>query len=38
MIDHKHYVRDIGTVPEKTIKGGSAQRNALVSVRHGGTS
>jgi hypothetical protein len=34
VIDHKLYVRGIGTVLEETIKGGS-ERNALVSVRRG---
>jgi hypothetical protein len=34
-IDHKYYVRGIGTVLEQTVKGG-VERNALVSVRHGG--
>ena len=30
-IDHKYYVRGIGTVLEQTVKGGD-ERNALVSV------
>ena len=34
VIDHKLYVRGIGTVLEQTIKGGS-ERNALVAVRRG---
>jgi hypothetical protein len=34
-IDHKYYVRGIGTVLEQTVKGG-VERNALVSVRRGG--
>jgi hypothetical protein len=33
-IDHKFYVRGIGTVLEQTVKGGN-ERNELVSVRHG---
>jgi hypothetical protein len=33
-IDHKFYVRGIGTVLEQTVKGGS-ERNALVSFRRG---
>jgi hypothetical protein len=32
-IDHKVYVRGIGTVLEQTIKGGD-ERNALISVKH----
>jgi len=32
VLDHKLYVRGIGTVLEHTVKGGS-ERNALVSVR-----
>jgi hypothetical protein len=35
VIDHKLYVRGIGTVLEQTVKGGS-ERNVLVSVRRGG--
>ena len=35
VIDHKFYVRGIGTVLEQTVKGGD-ERNALVSVRRGG--
>jgi hypothetical protein len=34
-IDHKYYVRGIGTVLEQTVKGG-VERNALVSIRRGG--
>jgi hypothetical protein len=34
VIDHKLYVRGIGTVKEETVKGGS-ERNVLVSVRRG---
>lgn len=34
VIDHKYYVRGIGTVLEQTVKGGD-ERNALVSVRKG---
>jgi hypothetical protein len=33
VIDHKFYVRGIGTVLEQTVKGGD-ERNALVSVSH----
>ena len=33
MLDHKLYIRDLGTVRELTVKGGS-ERLALVSVRH----
>ena len=33
-IDHKYYVRGIGTVLEQTVKGGS-ERNELVSFRRG---
>jgi hypothetical protein len=33
-IDHKFYVRGIGTVLEQTVRGGS-ERNALVSFRRG---
>ena len=33
-IDHKYYVRGIGTVLEQTVKGG-VERSALVSVTHG---
>jgi hypothetical protein len=32
VIDHKYYVRGIGTVKEQTIKGGD-ERNLLVSLR-----
>ena len=35
VIDHKYYVRGIGTVLEQTVKGGD-ERNALVSVTRGG--
>ena len=34
MIDHKYYVRGIGTVLEQTVKGGN-ERNELVSFRRG---
>jgi hypothetical protein len=34
VLDHKYYVRGIGTVLEQTVKGGT-DRNTLVSVRHG---
>jgi hypothetical protein len=34
VIDHKYYVRGVGTALEQTIKGGD-ERNTLVSVRHG---
>ena len=34
VIDHKYYVRGIGTVLEQTVKGG-VERNTLVSVRRG---
>jgi hypothetical protein len=34
VIDHKYYVRGIGTVLEQTVKGGD-ERNTLVSVRRG---
>jgi len=34
VLDHKLYVRGIGTVKEETVKGGS-ERNVLVAVRHG---
>jgi hypothetical protein len=33
VLDHKYYVRGIGTVLEQTVKGGS-ERNALVALRH----
>jgi len=33
VIDHKYYVRGLGTVLEQTVKGGD-ERNALVSVTH----
>jgi hypothetical protein len=33
VLDHKYYVRGIGTVLEQTVKGGD-ERNTLVSVRH----
>ena len=32
VIDHKYYVRGIGTVLEQTVKGGN-ERNTLVSVK-----
>jgi hypothetical protein len=32
VLDHKLYVRGIGTVLERTVKGGD-ERNALISVR-----
>jgi hypothetical protein len=34
VLDHKYYVRGIGTVLEQAVKGGT-ERNTLVSVRHG---
>ena len=34
VVDHKLYVRGIGTVKEETVKGGS-ERNLLVAVRRG---
>jgi hypothetical protein len=34
VIDHKYYVRRIGTVLEQTVKGGN-ERNELVSFRRG---
>ena len=34
VLDHKLYVRGIGTVKEETVKGGS-ERNVLVAVRRG---
>jgi hypothetical protein len=34
VLDHKYYVRGIGTVLEQTVKGGT-ERNTLVSVRRG---
>jgi hypothetical protein len=33
VVDHKLYVRGIGTVLEQTVRGGD-ERNALVSIRH----
>ena len=33
VIDHKYYVRGIGTVREQTVKGGQ-ERMELVSVRY----
>jgi hypothetical protein len=33
VVDHKLYVRGIGTVLEQTVKGGD-ERNTLISVRH----
>jgi hypothetical protein len=35
VVDHKYYVRGIGTVLEHTVKGGS-ERNELVSFSNGG--
>ena len=32
VIDHKYYVRGVGTALEQTVKGG-VERNTLVSVR-----
>ena len=32
VLDHKLYVRGVGTVREETVKGG-AERNVLVSLR-----
>jgi hypothetical protein len=34
VLDHKYYVRGVGTVLEQTVKGGD-ERNALISVTHG---
>ena len=34
VIDHKYYVRGIGTVLEQTVKGGD-ERNELVDFRRG---
>jgi hypothetical protein len=34
VIDHKYYVRGIGTVLEQTVKGGN-ERNELVSFMRG---
>jgi hypothetical protein len=34
VLDHKYYVRGIGTVLEQTVKGG-VERNTLQSVQHG---
>jgi hypothetical protein len=34
VLDHKYYVRGIGTVLEQTVKGGN-ERNALVDFRQG---
>ena len=34
VLDHKYYVRGIGTVLEQTVRGGS-ERNELVSVHRG---
>jgi hypothetical protein len=34
VLDHKYYVRGVGTVLEQTVKGGD-ERNTLVSVRRG---
>src|SRR5262249_62200314 len=33
VLDHKFYVRGVGTVLEQTVKGGD-ERNELVSIRH----
>jgi hypothetical protein len=33
VVDHKLYIRGIGTVLEQTVKGGD-ERNALIAVRH----
>ena len=33
VVDHKYYVRGVGTVLEQTVKGGS-ERNELISVSH----
>src|SRR4051812_20135003 len=35
VLDHKYYVRGVGTVLEQTVKGGD-ERNTLVSVQRGG--
>jgi hypothetical protein len=35
VVDHKYYVRGVGTVLEQTVKGGS-ERNELVSFSNGG--
>jgi hypothetical protein len=32
VVDHKYYVRGIGTVLEQTVKGGD-ERNVLISIR-----
>ena len=34
VLDHKYYIRGIGTVLEKSVKG-PAERNTLVEVRRG---
>jgi hypothetical protein len=34
VLDHKYYIRGIGTVLERTVRGGD-ERNTLVSIRHG---
>jgi len=34
VLDHKFYVRGVGTVLEQTVRGGD-ERNTLVSIRHG---
>ena len=34
VLDHKYYVRGIGTVLEQTVKGGN-ERNELVDFRRG---
>ena len=34
VLDHKFYVRGVGTALEQTVRGGD-ERNTLVSIRHG---
>jgi hypothetical protein len=34
VLDHKYYVRGVGTALEETVRGGD-ERNTLISVRHG---
>jgi hypothetical protein len=34
VIDHKYYLRGVGTVLEQTVKGGN-ERNALISYQSG---
>ena len=34
VLDHKYYVRGVGTALEKTVRGGD-ERNTLVRVEHG---